>query len=250
MGLSNSGALTGSGGAIVAEPGSIIDLSEGSLSVGSLTLALSANSLLIVPQNFTQFKSFIPSPLSLTHTVGSTLTVSATQGFSGIGSLSDAVSCQGTISATAGSGILPPRRHFRVGAGSVNLGSGSYTVNNTQSMTSGSLTAAAGYVGFSGTGSFTHSGGTNALTGLLTLGSGTSDSGMYSLSGAAMLSASSELIGLSGSGTFTQSGGTNNVSGAHCIWPRTHWPWQTTVSATRACWPRRPNTCHGRARRP
>ena len=68
------------------------------------------------------------------------------------------------------------------------------------------------YVGFSGTGSFTQSGGTNSISSnSFYLGYNAGSSGTYSLSGG-QLSASYEYVGYSGTGTFTQSGGTNSIS--------------------------------------
>ncbi len=70
------------------------------------------------------------------------------------------------------------------------------------------------YVGFSGTGSFRQSGGTNG-TSYFNLGENySSGNGTYYLSGG-QLSAGNEYLGYSGSGTFTQSGGTNTASGLY-----------------------------------
>jgi len=216
--LTNQGVLDGTGGygLLAAQSGSIVDLSQGSLdNAGSLSLTVGANSLLIVPAGFnpvTSFRSY--SNAGLLHAAGTTLTIAAGQGFSGIGALADHVSCQGTISATPG-GLINLNDGLSVSAtGSVSLGSGSFIVNDIQSgISAGLLSAATGYVGYSGSGSFSQSGGTNALTSGLILGSGTGDLGAYNLSGAAVLSTPSEQVALSGTGTFTQSGGTNNVSG-------------------------------------
>ena len=64
-----------------------------------------------------------------------------------------------------------------------------------------------------GTGSFTHSGGTNSVSNTLYVGFGGSNSGAYNLSGSGLLSAPFEYIGnYSGTGSVTHSGGTNSVS--------------------------------------
>ena len=80
----------------------------------------------------------------------------------------------------------------------------------------GQLTAATEYVGYSGTGTFTQSGGANSIgsyySGPLYVGANAGGSGSYSLSGSGLLSANSEYVGSSGTGTFTQTGGTNNVN--------------------------------------
>jgi autotransporter-associated beta strand protein len=69
------------------------------------------------------------------------------------------------------------------------------------------------YIGDSGTGTFTQTGGTNSINLSLTLGSNSGSSGTYILSDTGQLSANSlEIIGGNGTGTFTQTGGTNNAS--------------------------------------
>ena len=69
------------------------------------------------------------------------------------------------------------------------------------------------YVGLSGTGSFTQSGGTNSASNLY-LGNNTGGNGVYSLSGSGQVSAQSEYVGSSGTGAFTQTGGSNTVASA------------------------------------
>ena len=72
------------------------------------------------------------------------------------------------------------------------------------------------YVGYSGTGSFTQSGGINTLSnGDLDVGYWSGSSGTYNLSGTGQLSVGpyfSEYVGYYGTGNFTQSGGTNVIS--------------------------------------
>ena len=110
------------------------------------------------------------------------------------------------------------------GGGTVNLGSnGNPTVNDGLSgMSGGSLTANNQYVGNGGTGSFTHSAGTNTLANNLYLGYNPADRGTYNLSGTGVLSVfdgqsdgvcppTSEYVGYSGTGLFTQSGGSNSI---------------------------------------
>ena len=84
--------------------------------------------------------------------------------------------------------------------------SGSYNLNG-----SGSLTAFNEYVGYSGTGSFTQSGGTNSTANILFLGFNGRANGTYILSGSSVLATAGELVGLSGVGSFTQSGGITRV---------------------------------------
>ncbi len=88
------------------------------------------------------------------------------------------------------------------------LSGGSLTVSNSGNE----------YVGYSGTGFFNQTGGSNTATGDsgLDLGFQAGASGYYTLSGTATLSvsgATEEFIGQSGTGTFTQTGGTNTIGG-------------------------------------
>ena len=67
-------------------------------------------------------------------------------------------------------------------------------------------------VGYSGSGSFVQSGGTNIDASPLSLGCYPGSTGTYNLSAGGSLSALTENVGLSGAGTFTQSSGTNATS--------------------------------------
>ena len=89
--------------------------------------------------------------------------------------------------------------------------SGSYTLSDSGS---GSLLSVAGneYIGYSGTGTFTQSGGTNTVTGILILGANAGSSGTYSLSGGSLTVGDYEAVGYCGTGSFTQSGGTHTVT--------------------------------------
>jgi T5SS/PEP-CTERM-associated repeat protein len=69
------------------------------------------------------------------------------------------------------------------------------------------------YVGYSGTGNFTQSGGTNTMNDFLYLGYNSGSNGTYTLSGSGSLATSCQFVGYNGSGTFIQSGGTNSGSG-------------------------------------
>ncbi len=89
----------------------------------------------------------------------------------------------------------------------------SSTGNGSVQMTSGSLTVgSSAFVGYSGMGNFTQSGGTNSCNdyyGGLYLGYNSGSSGTYSLTGTGELFTSNEYVGYSGTGNFTQSGGSN-----------------------------------------
>jgi T5SS/PEP-CTERM-associated repeat protein len=79
------------------------------------------------------------------------------------------------------------------------------------------------YVGFSGTGTFNHTGGShtvNASAGgsLFSVGHNAGSTGTYNLSGTGTLStATSQVIGYAGIGTFNQSGGTNTINPGHAL---------------------------------
>src|SRR5208282_2140832 len=98
--------------------------------------------------------------------------------------------------------------------------SGAYNLSG-----SGVLTAASTeYIGYSGTGTFTQSGGTNNLSGkvningnasILFVGYNNGSSGVYNIIGPGLLSANTEYVGYQGTaGAFAQSGGTNNITGS------------------------------------
>ena len=125
------------------------------------------NSLVMLPVGFdpdAAFKSY--SNLGMTHVAGTTLSVSAGQGFSGSGAINDPVNCQGTISASP-SGIINLTGGLNIsGTGTVSLGGGTLTVNDAASgMTGGSLTTSTDYIGVYGVGVFTQSGGTHTISG-------------------------------------------------------------------------------------
>ena len=87
--------------------------------------------------------------------------------------------------------------------------SGSYSLSGL-----GVLTATAGeYVGVSGNGMFTQSGGTQQLQRNPVSGQHAGSSGSYTLSSAAVLSTHAENVGYYGAGTFAQSGGMNTCTG-------------------------------------
>ncbi len=103
----------------------------------------------------------------------------------------------GTLNQTGGS-VQPAE---------VVVDGGAYTLGG-----SGSLAAPIEYLGYSGSGSFTQSGGTHSLSSVLDLGGLGGSRGIYILNNGLLLAAQ-ENIGYSGSGSFTQQGGTHAVSG-------------------------------------
>jgi autotransporter-associated beta strand protein len=222
----NNGVFAGNGTPAVLSANNILDLSSGTWqNLGALSVSMGANSLLIVPAGFdpaTAFASY--SSLGLTHTLGTTLTVPAGQGFAGSHSISDPVDCQGTIMAISGGSINLNNGLVLSGSGAVNLNGGNLIVNdNLSGMSGGSLSVGNHYVGYGGTGTFTQSGGLSnisivqANSGSLCLGTNAGDSGTYNLSGSGQLSALwNEYVGYSGIGTFAQSAGTN-FTGTLCL---------------------------------
>jgi len=85
--------------------------------------------------------------------------------------------------------------------------------NGTVQMASGSLSVGDhAYVGYSGTGTFTQTGGAHTVTSELCLGRNTGSEGTYTLSDGSLSVGSSALVGYSGRATVTQTGGTHTVS--------------------------------------
>ncbi len=96
------------------------------------------------------------------------------------------------------------------------LSLGSVAGDGTVQMTGGGLSATSSeYIGSSGPGTFSQSGGTNSLNGYdLYLGAYTGSNGTYNLGGSGQLSAWIAYVGYGGAGTFTQSGGYINLGSA------------------------------------
>ena len=215
--IANNGTMDGGNGSATLSADCLVDLTSGTWkNYSGWTVSTGTNGLSVVPAGFnvsTGLAGVTTAGLGV-HVQGTTLTVPAGMGFSGIGSISDPVVCQGTIATASSGGALNLTNGLSLsGNGSVNLSSGSLTVNDAGSgISGGTLTVTSQYVGNGGTGTFTHSAGTNTLSSLY-LGYNSTDSGTYTLSGAGKLSvSSSQYIGYSGAGSFSQSGGTNVAS--------------------------------------
>ncbi len=175
-----------------------------------------------------------------THTVTGILMLAANAGSSGTYSLSggsltvgdyEAVGYCGTGSFTQSGGTHTVTALY---LGTEAGASGSYTLSDSGS---GSLLSVTGneYIGYSGTGTFTQTGGSNTVGsnffvgtqggtgsyslsggslpvfGDLYLGNSAGASGSYNLSGGSLSVGGNEYVGNSGSGTFTQTGGSNTV---------------------------------------
>ena len=218
-GLVSSGTFDGgNSSAVLSGSNCIVNFSTGTLqNVGATIVSMDANSLLIVPPGLNPSTAFgsctclgLPA-----HTTGTPLVVPAGQGFGGLGSINDSVTCHGTITAASGGSINLNNGLVLSGTGAVSLGGGTLTTNDTASgISSGSLSANGVNIGTTATGVFTQSGGTNTISNALYLGSNAGSSGTYSLSGAGQLSAPNEYVAYNyGTGTFAQSGGTNAIAG-------------------------------------
>ncbi|MFH1550313.1 MAG: PEP-CTERM sorting domain-containing protein, partial [Planctomycetota bacterium] len=185
---------------------------------GSASFASAVNSLIIFPTGFdpvVQFGSY--NALGLVHIAGSTLVISAGEGFAGRGWIGDHVQNRGNI--VAGGGPLDFRGGLTLSEGGT-LDSGSYDLAVDNGATAaiaasgGALSARHEYIGYYGTGEFNQDGGTNTVSDYLSLGYKSGSGGTYNLN-AGELSAGSEYIGgyfySACTGEFNQTGGINTV---------------------------------------
>ena len=112
----------------------------------------------------------------------------------------------GSFTQTGGTHIVSDILYIGGSSGTGNIG--------TYNLIGGLLSvpgAAAEYIGLSGSGSFTQTGGTNSAFNVF-VGANIGSSGSYQLSGSGSLTAGIEYVGYGGNGTFTQSGGTHTVA--------------------------------------
>jgi autotransporter-associated beta strand protein len=220
-GLANQGLFSGSAVPATILAGGILDFSGGSFqNLGNISVSVAANSLVILRAGFTpatMFSSY--TNLGMTHVMGTTLNVPAQQGFDGTGTINDPVNCQGSITqatrgyASVGGAINLNGGLTLSGSGTIVLGGGSVTTNDSFStITSGYLSSSSHYVGSGGTGAFSQPGGENSVANGLYLGYLAGNSGTYNLSGSGQLGAGQEYVGYPGTGSFAQSGGTNSAS--------------------------------------
>jgi Passenger-associated-transport-repeat len=193
---------------------SIINISSGTIiGSGNASLNLDVNSLLIAPSGFNPLNYFAGyTNNGIFHEIGSELVILPSKSIYGAGEILDHVNCQGTLAATSGCSMQLQTGLNISGTGIVNLGmAGWLDVEDTVSgMSGGSLNTYYHRVGYSGTGTFTQTGGTN-YSSILSLGEHSGSSGRYDLSGAGQLSGGNANIGSSGIGAFTQTGGTNSI---------------------------------------
>src|SRR4051812_181141 len=128
-------------------------------------------------------------------------------GYSGAGTTTG----RGALAQSAGTVTTNPGFDIVVGYGAGSMGA--YT------MIGGAVTASQSeFIGFSGTGTFDQSAGTNTINvsavGSFSVGGNANSVGTYNLSGTGTLVANAtEYIGNSGTGFFNQTGGTNIING-------------------------------------
>ena len=214
-GLDNQGTLdlAGSNSIINASANSIVNLSRAGSEIKntqSATLSIAGgNSLLIVPSGFDPAAAFAHySNAGTIHTAGTPLIVPSGKAVSGWGNIDDHINCQGTLTAGAG-GFINVNLGLTL-SGAANLGTGDLRIDDDSSgISAGSLTVGNQFVGYSGSGTFKYSGGTNSVS-TLYLGYNSNSSGTY-IQSAGAISPSNEYVGYSGSGTFTHTAGTNTV---------------------------------------
>jgi fibronectin-binding autotransporter adhesin len=219
------------------------DLSLSNASAAGVTLSVGSNNA------STTFSGGLSGNGSLTKNGSGTFTVTGSNTYSG-----DTTVYAGTLQILAGQ--LPAANEYVgkystasvVHSGGTNLvssalylgyssGNGTYNLSGSGQLSAPTEYIGSTYYGFNswydghfwhwtyyanpGNGTFTQSGGTNAVSGTLYVGEGNGSVGTYTLS-SGQLSAGSEYVGYiyasniwysTAQGTFTQSGGTNSVAG-------------------------------------
>jgi fibronectin-binding autotransporter adhesin len=202
-----------------AQPGGTIKNTQ------SATLNIGTNSLLIIPSGFNPATAFAHySNAGIEHVRGTTLSVASSQTIIGCGTIDDPVVCQGTISPIPGESILMDNGLIISGNGNVkitdnsNIGEVLLKTNDlTSGMSGGSLSANTHIVGFSTNGTFTQSGGSSTVQGLV-VGRGSNNTGTYNLSGGQLtVNGSIATLGQGGVGIFNQSGGTFSIPNASLL---------------------------------
>jgi hypothetical protein len=212
--LDSNGVLDFAGGAVVmtVSQNSQVDLSKGDvLNAGAASLIVEANSLLTVGSGFDPnivFGTF--SNAGITHTAGTTLVIPEGVSLVLAGDLDDRVDCQGSLAAREAA--LDLNRGLWVsGSGTVFLGGRGklYVEDPNSGIAGGRLDAGYEYIGCSGTGTFTQTGGDHTVFDVY-LGDNLGSGGTYAL-GDGNLRVYGERIGGHGTGTFTQSRGDHEV---------------------------------------
>ena len=203
--VSGSGSLTKIGNGSLTLTGS--DTYSGKTTVSGGTLAIT-NSAVVQGTN------------SLTADSGGAMTLAGNALLSTTGTEYVGNSGIGTFVQSGGTNNIGNILHVGYNAGSsgtYTLASGMLAMTNTTMYTNyGQPGGPCEYVGYSGTGNFVQSAGTNSVCNDLVLGYNVGSSGMYALTGGTLAltnvnNDSSEYIGFNGNGTFTQTGGLNTM---------------------------------------
>ncbi|HEY1686027.1 MAG TPA: hypothetical protein VGG19_14775 [Tepidisphaeraceae bacterium] len=120
----------------------------------------------------------------------------------------------GIFNQTGGSNTIAAGGELYIGYYSADKGF--YYLNGTASLTGNGSES----VGYTGTGNFNQSGGTNTINAgsILYVGVFASSNGTYTLSGTGTLSGGTEEIGYGGTGTFNQSGGSNTIASGSALY--------------------------------
>ncbi|MGA2060897.1 MAG: autotransporter-associated beta strand repeat-containing protein [Thermoguttaceae bacterium] len=175
---------------IINVPSSIINLSGSVLAAaGNASINLDAHSLLIIPSGSDPANYFAHyNNPGILHQAGSTLDISPIYSIYGIGTINDHVNCQGTLSATPSYFINLNGGLNITNSGIVNLGTGTLYVNDIISgLSDGTLNTGYQYVGSTGTGTFTQTGGINSISSNLYLGYNSGSTGTYNLTSGTLI---------------------------------------------------------------
>ncbi len=193
----------------------IINLADGNIAnAGAGTLDVGTNSLTIYASGqhpSTLFGTF--NTQGMLHEKGTTLVVSAGQGFSGAGIIDDPVDCSGTITAAIGQAI-DIKNHIIVRTGAnVKLGDTTFEEDNgTSKLLGGSLSVENEIIANRHTGTFIQDSGTHRVDEDFRLAANANSVGTYELNAGTFSTMNEFIAGYRGTGTFTQNGGTHNVS--------------------------------------
>ena len=220
--ISLSGNLTGSGTLSKVGPG-VLSVSGTSSNIGGLivnggTLQFPSGSLAAGNEYLGYSATGALTQTGGTHAVANTLNLGYNSGSYGSYNLSG----NGLLYATSyeyvgntGSGSFVQSKGTNNVGLALYLGynagsSGAYTLNGGLLALAMSAENATVYIGYSGSGSFTQSSGTNSVF-ATDLAKSPGSSGSYLLSGGSLVE-NVETVGDAGSGVFTQSGGTHSMS--------------------------------------
>ncbi len=169
---------------------------------GSLMIT-GTDCLTILPPGFDthQFGAYVNNGRA--HVAGSILGIDPPESYTFQGYLDDHVQCQGHLAATPGGYIHVDSGLEVDGAGYVDLGEGTLTVNDAISHLgpTGSIAARQVQVGAGGSGAFTQLGGTMEARVMLTIGRDVGDVGQYDLSAGALVAGVLN-VGCQGRGTL------------------------------------------------